>query len=84
MLARIRRLALARSVVGGPRQAFWLRVGTAAGVAGWVLRKLKKEPQVLTLEQLRPGQSVTITATQRPSRRQRKRARARARRDSSR
>jgi hypothetical protein len=69
----LRRNALYRGLLGGSRG--WLGVG--ALMVGWrALRKLAgKQPEVLTVEKLQPGQGVRIDAIPPGSRRQRRAAR---------
>jgi len=49
-----------RGVLGGDR--FWFRVGMALFAARLVSRIWSKEPQVVAVERLAPGQSIQITS----------------------
>lgn len=57
MLRSLVRIGLARGI-GGSRG--WLAVGITAGGLQMVRRALKREPDVVYCEELRPGQSVVV------------------------
>ena len=63
MLRTLRRIGLARGV-GGSRA--WLAVGLTAGGLQLVRRAVKREPEVVYCEELRPGQSMVIQHFPRP------------------
>ena len=57
MLKSIARIGFARGI-GGSRG--WLAVGVVAGGLRMLRRMAKREPDVVYLEELHPGQSVVI------------------------
>ena len=57
MLKTLRRIGFARGV-GGSRG--WLAVGLVAGGLQMARRAIKREPDVVYLEKLEPGQSLVI------------------------
>ena len=57
MLRSLIRIGFARGI-GGSRG--WLALGFAAGGLQLLRRAVKREPEVVYLEELRPGQSVVI------------------------
>ena len=57
MLKSLVRLGFARGI-GGSRG--WLTVGVVAGGLQLLRRMAKREPEVVYLEELHPGQSVSI------------------------
>jgi hypothetical protein len=57
MLKSLVRIGFARGI-GGSRG--WLAVGVVAGGLRMLSRMAKREPDVVYLEELRPGQSVVI------------------------
>lgn len=57
MLKSLVRIGLARGI-GGSRA--WLGVGLAAGGLRLLRRAIKREPEVVYREELRPGQSLVI------------------------
>jgi hypothetical protein len=57
MLRTLRRIGLARGI-GGSRA--WLALGLAAGGLQMARRAVKREPDVVYCEELRPGQSLVI------------------------
>ena len=76
MSGRLSRLGWYRGVLGGNRAWAGLWVGLA--VARGARRLATKQPQLLSVETLRQGQSVIITSLgPEPTRRQRRRARRR-------
>jgi hypothetical protein len=64
----LRRAAFNRGVLG--RQPAW----AALGALLWVARRMRaeREPKVVALEKLLPGQSMTLTTVRPPTRRQRR------------
>jgi hypothetical protein len=63
MLKSLVRIGFARGI-GGSRG--WLAVGVVAGGLRMLSRMAKREPDVVYLEELRPGQSVVIQHFPRP------------------
>ncbi|MGH9263104.1 MAG: hypothetical protein ACRD1D_00290 [Acidimicrobiales bacterium] len=63
MLRSLIRIAFARGI-GGSRG--WLAVGFAAGGLQMLRRAIKREPEVVYCEELRPGQSMVIQHFPRP------------------
>lgn len=57
MLRSLIRIGFSRGI-GGSRA--WLGVGIAAGGLHLLRRAVKREPDVVYLEELRPGQSLVI------------------------
>ena len=57
MLRSLIRIGFARGI-GGSRG--WLAVGMTAGGLHLLRRAIKREPDVVYLEELRPGQSLVI------------------------
>jgi hypothetical protein len=57
MLKSLARIGLARGI-GGSRG--WLALGLTAGGLRMVRRAMKREPEVVYCEELRPGQSLVI------------------------
>ena len=70
----IRRAALYRGVFGSSRG--WRAVAVVVFGGRFLLRTLGRSEEVVSLERLRPGQSVTITAIRPETRRDRRRARS--------
>lgn len=57
MLKSLIRIGFARGI-GGSRG--WLALGMTAGGLHMLRRAIKREPEVVYLEELRPGQSLVI------------------------
>jgi hypothetical protein len=70
-IGSLRRTAFNRGVLG--RQPGWAVLGALL----WVARRMKaeREPKVVALEKLLPGQSMTLTTVRPPTRRERRVAR---------
>lgn len=70
VLRFLRRSGFYRGVMGDSRG--WLVVFLGLGAARQVAKIWRREPEIVSLEKLEPGQSVTITALVREGRKRRK------------
>lgn len=70
-IAYARRAGIYRGLLGGNRR--WLIIGGTVIVAGRLRRMFGKQPEVVTIEQLKPGQPIRLEAIAAPLRRQRRR-----------
>lgn len=71
--AYVRRAGIYRGVLGGSRG--WLIVGGTAFALGRIRRLLGKNPEIVTIEELKPGHPIRLEAIRPPTRRQRRAAR---------
>ena len=71
-IAYARRAGIYRGLLGGDRR--WLIIGGTVIVAGKIRRMLGRQPEIVTIEQLKPGHPIRLEAIAPPSRRERRRA----------
>lgn len=74
--AYARRAGIYRGLFGGDRR--WLLIGGTVIVAGKLRRFFGRSTEIVTIEELKPGQPLRLEAIPAPSRRQRRRAAKRA------
>lgn len=71
-IAYARRAGIYRGLLGGDRR--WLIIGGTVIVAGKLRRVFGRSTEVVTLEELKPGQPLRLEAIRPPSRRERRAA----------
>lgn len=69
----LKRNALRKGVMGN--SGGWKAIAVVVFGGRFLKKILVKEPEVVSVEKLRPGQTVTITSIERDTRRNRRRAR---------
>jgi len=71
-LAYAKRAGVYRGLFGGDRR--WLIIGGTIIVLGRVRRFFGRQPEIVTIEQLKPGHPIRLEAIAPPSRRERRAA----------
>jgi hypothetical protein len=69
--AYARRAGIYRGLLGGDRR--WLIIGGTVIIAGRIRRMLGRQPEIVTIEELKPGHPLRLEAIAPPSRRERRR-----------
>ncbi len=67
-----KRAGIYRGLLGGDRR--WLILGGTAIVLGRIRRMFGRTPEIVTIEELKPGHPLRLEAIPPPSRRERRRA----------